>query len=90
MMQDLVRLIYNDVLELIKDGCATGFRYSNEILRFRTPNVVAIFIQCRSRVNYQRIDRKYSTSTNMDLVLKKNDYGSKDILERVIVNQETE
>ena len=32
-----------DVLELIKDGHATASTYSSEILRFRIPNVVAIF-----------------------------------------------
>ena len=32
-----------DALELIKDGHATASRYSSEILRFRTPNVVAVF-----------------------------------------------
>ena len=36
-------LRYYDVLELIKDGHATASRYSSEILRFRTPNSMAIF-----------------------------------------------
>ena len=68
------------MLELIKDGGATASRYSSEILRFRTPNVVVVF----SNVD-QRIDGKYLTSTKMDLVPKKDD-RDKNIIENVIVS----
>ena len=47
-------------------------------------------MQIQIWVNYQRIDGKYSKSLKIDLVGKKIDHEKKDILERVIVNQETQ
>ena len=72
------------VMQLLLDIQVKSFDFEHLMLWLSSPMQIQIW------VSYQKIDEKYSTSTKMDLVLKKNDYGSKDILERVIVNQETQ
>ena len=46
-----------EVLESIKDGRALASRYTSEILRFRTPNVVAVFSNVDPDVNQLSKDR---------------------------------
>ena len=46
-----------DALEQIKDGHATASRYSSEILRFRTPNVVVIFFNADPDMSQLSKDR---------------------------------
>ncbi len=54
------------LLEDLKDGCATGTKYNNDILRFKTPNTVMIFSNRYPKLGALSRDRWEIYNANKD------------------------
>mgnify|MGYP000305685344 CR=1 FL=1 len=54
------------ILEDIKDGKATGIKYNNDILRFKTPNTVMVFSNRNPKLEPLSRDRWVIYNANKD------------------------
>ena len=66
-----------EILENIKDGRALASRYASEILRFQTPNVVAVFSNADPDVNQLSKDRWKILYIRKDGLISKEKWLSK-------------